>query len=164
MIRNPHVVSVCPKARNSHVVSDCQPSNPPDPEPADTNTHYPRTRYQRRDNFKLREGVKHSVTTWGIRIRVRINVLTTSRPLAHNPVVEKKSIQISQLNFIKLFNTQNFSLLDLIHQLIILFILIHKFLKLCPLFKAQTLFILFKILIINFKQNYKKFPKSKKKY
>ncbi|KAH0909434.1 hypothetical protein HID58_032755 [Brassica napus] len=86
VIRNPHVVSVCPKARNPHMVSDCQPSNPPGPEPAGTNTHYPRTQHQRRDNFKLGEGVKHSVATGGIRTRVRIGVLTTSRPLAHHPV------------------------------------------------------------------------------
>ncbi|CAG7883373.1 unnamed protein product, partial [Brassica rapa] len=82
---NPHVVSVCPKARNPHVVSDCQPSNPPGPEPAGTNIHYPRTRHQHRDNFKLGEGVKHSVATWGIRTRVRIGVLITSRPLASPP-------------------------------------------------------------------------------
>ena len=80
MTRNPHVVSVCPKARNPHMVSDCQPSNPPGPEPAGTNTHYPRTQHQRRDNFKLGEGVKHSVATGGIRTRVRIGVLTTSVP------------------------------------------------------------------------------------
>ncbi|KAG5390470.1 hypothetical protein IGI04_032011 [Brassica rapa subsp. trilocularis] len=68
------------------MVSDCQPSNPPGPEPAGTNTHYPRTQHQRRDNFKLGEGVKHSVATGGIRTRVRIGGLTTSRPLAHHPV------------------------------------------------------------------------------
>ncbi|KAG5402377.1 hypothetical protein IGI04_016984 [Brassica rapa subsp. trilocularis] len=28
------------------MVSDCQPSNPPGPEPAGTNTHYPRTQHQ----------------------------------------------------------------------------------------------------------------------
>ena len=78
--------------RNPHVVSDCQPSNPPGPEPAGTNTHYPRTQHQRRDNFKLGEGVKHSVATGGIRTRVRIGVLTTSRPLAHHPVVSSNSI------------------------------------------------------------------------
>ncbi|WZZ53445.1 hypothetical protein YC2023_053552 [Brassica napus] len=81
--RNPHVVSVCPKARNPHVVSDCQPSNPPSPAPAGTNTHYPRTRHQRRVNFKLGVGVKHSVATWGIRTRIRIgcgNYLKTTSP------------------------------------------------------------------------------------
>uniref|UniRef100_A0A0D3B775 3-oxoacyl-[acyl-carrier-protein] reductase n=1 Tax=Brassica oleracea var. oleracea TaxID=109376 RepID=A0A0D3B775_BRAOL len=69
-IRNPQVVSDCPKARNPHLVSDCQPSNPPGPEPADTNTHYPRTRHQGRDNFKLGEDVNHSVATGDIRTRV----------------------------------------------------------------------------------------------
>ncbi|KAF3487933.1 hypothetical protein F2Q69_00056326 [Brassica cretica] len=82
------MVSDCSKARNPHLVSDCQPSNPPGPEPAGTNTHYPRTRHQRRDNFKLGENVKRSVVTWGIRTRVRIDVVTTSRPLAHHPVVD----------------------------------------------------------------------------
>ncbi|KAL0673479.1 hypothetical protein Bca4012_001460 [Brassica carinata] len=81
--RNPQVVSDCPKVRNPHLVSDCQPSNLPGPEPAGTNTHYPRTRHQRRDNFRLGEGVKHSVATGGIRTRVRIGVVATSRPLAH---------------------------------------------------------------------------------
>ena len=87
MIRNPYVVSVCPKARNSHVISDYQPSNLPAPEPAGTNTHYSRIRHQCRDNFKLREDVKHFMTTEDIRTRVRIDVLTTSRLLAHHPVV-----------------------------------------------------------------------------
>ena len=83
--RNPHVVSVCPKARNPHVVSDCQPSNPPGPEPAGTNTHYPRIRHQRRVNFKLEVGVKHSVATWGIELGSVLVVVTTSKPLAHHP-------------------------------------------------------------------------------
>ena len=87
MTRNPHVVSVCPKARNPHVVSDCQPSNPLAwNQPAlilitqgsGTNAAI---------NFKLREDVKHSVATGGIRTRVRIGVLTSSRPLAHHSVV-----------------------------------------------------------------------------
>ncbi|WZZ25209.1 hypothetical protein YC2023_008610 [Brassica napus] len=73
--RNPQVVSDCPKAHNPHLVSDCQPSNPPGPEPAGTNTHYPKIRHQRRDNFKLGEGLKRSVATGGIRTRVRIGVL-----------------------------------------------------------------------------------------
>ena len=80
---NPHVVSVCPKTRNPHVVSDCQPSNLPGPEPAGTNTHYSKTQHQCRVNFKLGEGVKHSVATGGIRTRVRIggsNYLKTTSP------------------------------------------------------------------------------------
>ncbi|KAF3598437.1 hypothetical protein F2Q69_00038431 [Brassica cretica] len=86
--RNPHVVSVCPKARSPHVVSDCQPSNPPGPEPAGTNIHYPSTRHQRRVNFKLGVSVKHSVATGGIELGSVSVVVTTSRPLAHHPVVE----------------------------------------------------------------------------
>ena len=69
--------------RNPHVVSDCQPSNPPGPEPAGTNTHYPRTQHQRRVNFKLGKGVKHSVATRDIRTRIRIggsNYLKTTSP------------------------------------------------------------------------------------
>ncbi|KAL0686561.1 hypothetical protein Bca4012_086238 [Brassica carinata] len=71
------------KARNPHVVSDCQPSNPPGPELAGTNTHYPRTRHQRRVNFKLGEGRKAFRGHRGYRTRVRIgcgNYLKTTSP------------------------------------------------------------------------------------